>query len=52
MKLSEFPTKSTGIGKVSVTFSTAKIGSPAVIFPIIVPDCKILGKVSGVFRKI
>ena len=35
MKLSEFPTKSIGIGNVSVTFSTAKIGSPAVIFPII-----------------
>ena len=34
MKLSEFPTKSIGIGKVSVTFSTARIGAPAVIFPI------------------
>jgi len=35
IKLSEFPTKSTGIGNVSVTFSTASIGSPAVILPII-----------------
>ena len=34
IKLSQFPTKSSGIGNVSVTFSTAKIGSPAVIFPI------------------
>lgn len=34
MKLSELPTKSIGIGKVSVTFSTARIGAPAVIFPI------------------
>ena len=34
MKLSLFPTKSIGIGNVSVTFSTANIGSPAVIFPI------------------
>ena len=35
MKLSLFPTKSIGIGNVSVTFSTANIGCPAVIFPII-----------------
>ena len=34
IKLSELPTKSNGIGNVSVTFSTASIGSPAVIFPI------------------
>ena len=34
IKHSEFPTKSIGIGNVSVTFSTASIGAPAVIFPI------------------
>ena len=34
MKLSLFPIKSIGIGKVSVIFSTAKMGAPAVIFPI------------------
>ena len=34
IKLSLFPTKSIGIGNVSVTFSTASIGAPAVIFPI------------------
>ena len=33
MKQSEFPTKSIGIGNVSVIFSTANIGAPAVIFP-------------------
>ena len=80
MKLSQFPTKSNGIGNVSVTFSTAKNGDIVVAMteqneatiktfykekdhirlqpenstmdPIIVPNCEILGKVGGVFRKI